>query len=116
MRLRVKDATVEEMHRKQMVKQVLASFSDSLKKMVDPAIAQREAGASMESIKNMIKNNFRLPESDKKKEPETPALPLESSVREPSDAFITDKINMDGPEPDEALQAIEDQDDELDDK
>lgn len=72
-----------------------------MKKIVDPAVALREAGASMDTIKKMMRNNFKPTDSEVKKK-ETPLHLVENSAKEPdSAAFITDKVAMEDEEADQ---------------
>ena len=43
-----------------MVQNILDDFRGSLKKIVDPAVAQREAGESLERIKRMVKQDLEF--------------------------------------------------------
>lgn len=53
-RIRISDPTQADLERKEAVKNILDNFKASLKKIVDPAIALREAGASMETVKKLL--------------------------------------------------------------
>lgn len=84
---------------------MLTQFKESLKKIVDPAIALREAGTSMEAIKAMMKSNFKPHEEEQKKE-ETLESPMPDAN---SDTFMTEGREM---EADEEM----DMENELDEK
>jgi hypothetical protein len=123
-RIRAAEPTQEELARKEIVAKVLERFGESLKKIVDPAIALREAGASMDFIKSMMSLNkldtLKKPE-DQSDHPgsqlaQSPFHAVESAVpkrEEPeSGAFITEKVDAEGDLGDDQLEPVDDEEEE----